>query len=470
MTIDHEEVKKKQLHLTWVKKELKKQFIGIDDVIDNFIGKVQTWYCYPELLVRPLIINLVSLTGGGKTDLIAKFVQLLDMSDRCVSLNLSQGSKHGTYQTTIEGALLNVGVTPKHQGVLVLDELQAYRTIGVDNKEYFNYEFGDMWKLMSDGKLVDDSLRIKQLYGMLTTVEDFIKSKMDSTQNRIDTENSALQTNESIPKLNPNPNTFNKSQSIMEAYTATYYFGRWEAKRLINLLDLPKEKIDSLRKTISLLNMKKDPMIQMLIKSSSKGTAGETNEFLRILNSIPAIMVKELILNRIDELANIDHNDPLDGIKDVYSKLLIFTCSNIDEMYKIKDIDSLSADELHESTSNLKIENLKIHLENYYRKEQVARFGNNWIIYSSLTKDNFIQIIKNELAKQSELIKRKTGVYIDFSQNEKFINRLYKVGVVPSHGVRPVFSTIGAIVGEIIPKLLVDALTNNETTIVYKGE
>jgi cell division protease FtsH len=60
-----DDLKKKDETLLMVKDELKKQFIGIDDVIDQVINAVRVWYLMPELMTRPLIVNLWGLTGSG---------------------------------------------------------------------------------------------------------------------------------------------------------------------------------------------------------------------------------------------------------------------------------------------------------------------------------------------------------------------------------------------------------------------
>src|SRR5438874_8494580 len=74
-----EELRKKNDKLLVVGNELKTQFIGLDDTIDQIISAVRVWYLMPELMTRPIIINLWGLTGTGKTSLVRKFVQLIQM-------------------------------------------------------------------------------------------------------------------------------------------------------------------------------------------------------------------------------------------------------------------------------------------------------------------------------------------------------------------------------------------------------
>ena len=61
-----EELRKKNDKLLAVGNELKKEFIGLDETIHQIISAVRVWYLMPELMTRPIIINLWGLTGTGK--------------------------------------------------------------------------------------------------------------------------------------------------------------------------------------------------------------------------------------------------------------------------------------------------------------------------------------------------------------------------------------------------------------------
>jgi cell division protease FtsH len=58
---------------------LKSEFVGIDKQIDEIMDNVRTWYIYPQLQVRPLVINLFGMSGIGKTSLVKRISQLLDI-------------------------------------------------------------------------------------------------------------------------------------------------------------------------------------------------------------------------------------------------------------------------------------------------------------------------------------------------------------------------------------------------------
>ena len=59
--------------------QLKKDFGGIDEQIDEVMNNVRTWYLYPQLQTRPLIVSIFGLTGTGKTALVRKIATYLNI-------------------------------------------------------------------------------------------------------------------------------------------------------------------------------------------------------------------------------------------------------------------------------------------------------------------------------------------------------------------------------------------------------
>ena len=92
--IDKARVRERQGRLDAARAELKRFFIGIDGVIDELIDAIAVWYIMPEVLTRPAIINLWGMTGVGKTDLVRRLVKQLEIQDRFVEIELSNGDRH----------------------------------------------------------------------------------------------------------------------------------------------------------------------------------------------------------------------------------------------------------------------------------------------------------------------------------------------------------------------------------------
>ncbi|MBK8567590.1 MAG: hypothetical protein IPN76_30805 [Saprospiraceae bacterium] len=75
--------------LAAAKAELKRQFIGIDHIIDDLLDHIQVWYLVQEILRRPVIVNLWGVTGVGKTNLIRKLIKALDLQEHFAEIKLS---------------------------------------------------------------------------------------------------------------------------------------------------------------------------------------------------------------------------------------------------------------------------------------------------------------------------------------------------------------------------------------------
>ena len=119
-----------------VKKELKKKFIGIDGVIDKIIDNISLWYMTPEIQFRPLIVSLWGITGVGKTDLVRTLVNLLEFTDKFIEIQMDMKLD---YSRNIENYLESSGVDCNEPAILLLDEIQRYRTIDENGlAEFFN--------------------------------------------------------------------------------------------------------------------------------------------------------------------------------------------------------------------------------------------------------------------------------------------------------------------------------------------
>ena len=64
------------------KQELKKTFYGIDEQIDQVIKSFETWESIKEYQVRPMTVCLWGLTGTGKTALLNRTIELLDLNKK----------------------------------------------------------------------------------------------------------------------------------------------------------------------------------------------------------------------------------------------------------------------------------------------------------------------------------------------------------------------------------------------------
>lgn len=143
-----------------------------------------------------------------------------------------------------------------------------------------------------------------------------------------------------------------------------------------------------------------------------------------------------------------------------YSRLLIFICGNLDEMYEdiatsVDDCDS-DADTFHALTNKLSVIDVKQALNKRFKPEQVARLGNEHVIYPSLSRRAYEQLIDQGCARYAHEMTSRCGLTIDV--NESVHEQIYANAVFPAQGTRPLFSSLHAILGTGLAKAALWAL------------
>lgn len=130
-----------------------------------------------------------------------------------------------------------------------------------------------------------------------------------------------------------------------------------------------------------------------------------------------------------------------------YSKLLVFVCGNLDEMYhetaqRVEDCDT-DADIFHRLTRKLSLIDVKKALGERFKPEQIARLGNEHVIYPSFNKATYEQLIRNLCTRYCDDIAAQCGVR--FAIGQDVLDELYANAVFPAQGTRPLFSSVHAI-------------------------
>lgn len=130
-----------------------------------------------------------------------------------------------------------------------------------------------------------------------------------------------------------------------------------------------------------------------------------------------------------------------------YSRLLIIVSGNLDEMYegmasRVEDCDT-DADIFHTMTRKLSIIDVKKALNKRFKPEQIARLGNNHIIYPSLSQATYERLIRNACATYVDEVQASSGLH--FALHESVYTGIYANAVFPAQGTRPLFSSIHAI-------------------------
>ncbi len=379
--------KKKQLEAAKI--SLKAHFIGIDGIIDSLIEYIQIWYLVPDILVRPIIINLWGMTGVGKTDLIRRLVKLLNFQDKFIEVELNN-TDNTSWIGSVSAFLERNELNDEQPKILLFDEIQRFNTLDVHGQPLDSTKFADFWELLSDGKLSK-----KERNEIDSFINNAIFNKYDRNKRR------------QIPESN------------MEADNKET-ISAWEAQQLKKLIETDKTYEELMSLTYE--------------------------EYFNIASF-------EKKKKKIYEPVN-------------HSKSLIIISGNLDDAFSMSGQTSeadIDADIFHAFTKKVTLVDIKNALTRKFRPEQVARLGNIHIIYLSLRRVEFETLITREIEKIAQSVKEKFNVKVTIDHT---INELiYRNGVFPVQGVRPVFSSITDILETQLTNFLFEALQKDVKTI-----
>ena len=140
----------KQELLNNAKEILKKEFIGIDRVIDEIIDSLSSWFLFPDLQEKPIVVNLWGLTGVGKSALVNRLAPLLQLEEKYYRFDLGDSdNKDLAVKRQLEEIYENVNGYPI---MIALDEFQHARTIDEAGKEIDKPASRIVWQLLDSGK------------------------------------------------------------------------------------------------------------------------------------------------------------------------------------------------------------------------------------------------------------------------------------------------------------------------------
>ncbi|KQV53553.1 peptidase M41 [Pelomonas sp. Root1217] len=148
-----------------------------------------------------------------------------------------------------------------------------------------------------------------------------------------------------------------------------------------------------------------------------------------------------------------------------YSRLLVFVCGNLDEMYEdlatsVDDCDS-DADTFHTVTGKLSVIDVKQALNKRFKPEQVARLGNEHVVYPSLSRRAYEQLIEQGCTRYARETGDRCGLRFELATSVR--EQIYANAVFPAQGTRPLFSSLHAILGAGLAKAALWALEQGAT-------
>ncbi len=367
---------------------LKNEFTGIDEIIDEIIDNVSSWFFLPDLQYKPVVINLWGLTGVGKTSLVNRLAQLIDFEDSYYKFDLGKKEGRFSFRDSLDELCANNDSSPV---IIALDEIQHSRTVtGPFRQEIVKDENRMIWEMVDSGQIqyVQWKRGLWNFEDMVAKLSHLVKAGIEIKQgvviNRVD--------------------LFCREMGI-------------SPKEGEQLLFVPENEYDYIIEFAGKdlgLYLKQD--VQKILLTLSEN---ETISFLK----------KVLKFGKRPSVKN-------------FTKALIFVLGNLDEAYTMSDNFSadIDADEFNSQSKKITVPKIKKSLQLRFRDEQIARLGNIHIIYPALSRKSYQKIIEKELNNYAKDLTEKFKLLVYFSPSINDI--IYKEGVYPTQGVRPIFTSI----------------------------
>lgn len=390
-----EDILNKQSLIEQARNALRKEFVGIDKVIDEVLNSISPWFFFPDIQEKPLIINLWGMTGVGKTSLVTRIVDLLSCQDRFFQINLRECS--GRYRRSLDESIISIHRFYNGKAFIIsLDEFQYASDESTDRS---------IWTLLDNGILQhDDYDRVNDISYYLGQLRFYVKKG-------IRVENGIVITNaeEFYRRV--------YGQDSHLADSSVVYFVKWS-------------------------------IIQSIYQSSDYYSCPE--EIADILNR----MNEKETIDFLHEFCKIASRP----ITIDCTKACVFVLGNLDDAYSMaKDFNpDMSADEFHTESMKITVPMIKSALSTHFRAEQIARLGNNHIIYPAFSSESFRKIIAMELEAVTKKVLKYSGFNLEIDPS--VYDLLYDEGVYPTQGTRPVFSTIHLLVSAKLSRIIGDAI------------
>jgi GTPase SAR1 family protein len=376
--------------LVQVRQTLQSEFIGLEEIIDQFIDAVTPWCIMQDTQARPLVVNLWGLTGVGKTSLVRRFLQLWNEEEQVLWFNL--GSKG--YFKEILNSMHEMRAMDGHPGVIVFDEFQHAKTLGVGGKELDEPLDRMIWQLLDDGKF---------LY-------------TNNWEDRHDLEE----------LINGLERCLNEGVVIENGKVVA------EVDYFINIFD--KYTQSKQNESINALSERNVNLLFEFVKSEFKYKT-ELKRYFHQLNGTELLDFVRKVERSFCSTKEIN-----------LSKSLILVIGNLDEAYSMSR--EVSADQnpdtLHQESQKITFSAIKEALKERFRMEEISRLGNVHLIYPAFNSTFFREFISKELVDVALRFQPIFPGQLTFTSSVQ--DMLFEEGVTAAQGFRPLRSSIRLLV------------------------
>lgn len=453
--------------------QLKKEFVGIDEQIESIMNNVRVWFLYPQLQTSPCVINVFGMTGCGKTSLIKRISQLLDMEKNLVYFNFCAINEQNSWEVEqdIEEQLDN----ECSRRMFVYDEFQYAATIDP-----------------SDGSEKDNKNGLKPFWELLDTGILHKRTSFSDIRELYKIISNMMRVNTVCPMKIKDGVWTNATEALIN-------FNAFDIRQILNIFVgtdtsdvnpriIPHcSNVDELDDVESSDNSGLEKLKEKL--ENEEKTFFLDNYYLRRFSDLYG-KVYNVVCDTIDvrrKLETLNGDEILELFNDVYEKSLIgynlkfndsiiFVVANLDEAYDVAfNVNpDMSADQFYNITKKISIVDIKKALQKRFRNEQIARLGNIHVIYPSFNSKSFKKIIELNLNAYKETAKELCGLDVNFDSSVTKV--IFDEAVFPTHGTRPIFSTIHEFIKTKLPYIIrniCDANKEKEAvsiTYSYKGK
>lgn len=446
---------------------LNKEFIGLEKVIDTLIDSIRPFYIFPKALKRPLVVNLFGMTATGKTRLIERLIEILELKHKYVRFDIGEYTNNNSDIRIKHDFSRDLCRRNDNNLVIVFDEIQMGRTINEKGEEIDRSSLRPIWELIDSGKLTITSNLNMNFLSHLELIRkiDFVND-LDSDFNAIDLEKSRMiyETLMSYGYLYPLTTSDIKSMPLVNLLNKSdkkYLETNYPESIIGDVLYTEKLKENNINFKLTFSEFNFDGLAVFnynffnKLKITCKNFNYTYNSFIEYLKSLQD---KDKILDFLYEVI-LNDNEPSQTFD--FSKSLIFCIGNIDEAYMMSHTSNPDADAdiFYEHSLKISIPKMKDALSYRFRMEQIGRLGNNIIIYPSFSKESYFKIIDKILIERIDSFKKEFSIDLKFTDYLKEI--FYKESVFPSQGVRPLLTTAITFIDSYVSKIIGDIVIKN---------
>jgi hypothetical protein len=413
-SISQADILAKKILLEDARKALKQDFVGLDKIIDEIIDNLLPWWLFPDTQLRPTVINLWGMTGTGKTALIKRLAEVLTYKDKLLVFDMGQfGDNNGSLKDSFTGRLEHFNRKPI---MLVFDEFQFAKSLDEAGRENNNDNLRVIWDLLDSGQFYYESYMNSYYH---RRVVKCVKILIECQNKGVVIEGGVIK--EGLTVIAEKFKEFklgwdsieDKDRVIGEDYFQTDVF-------VNGMVDVSNERFYDKYEAIALVQTwNLDEMIDFLVQ---------------IINTEESQKLMDL------------------------SKAVIFVIGNLDEAFYMSSVinPDINPDDFYRSTLKINITHIKSALQRRFRNEQIARLGNNHIIYPAFDSKTYLQLIWKHLNIAKKMIQERFGIAITFDKSIADI--IFKEGVFPTQGARPVLTTIKNLIEGYVSRIIVTIL------------